>query len=144
MKNFKSFFSEKTVVGLIEHMTLHGVGELDVKIDSGNGGVNALDAQDITIQGDTVLFTTFGKQLSKKIVDHITINVGAGNTEDRPVVTFRITFGGQDFDNVPFSLSNRASNDYKILVGKEFITQLDALIDINSNHIADQSIEIDL
>jgi hypothetical protein len=29
-------------------------------------------------------------------------------------------FGGREFDNVPFSIGNRTSNEYKVLVGKDF------------------------
>lgn len=143
MQTFKYFY-EKTVVGLIEKITLAGIGDVDAKIDSGNGAYNVLHGEDITKQGNKVTFTTVdGKRLIKDIKDTITINVGAGNVEDRYVVTFRMKFGGKEFDNVPFSIGNRSANEYKILVGKDFIKQLDALIDIDAKHIADDRIEVD-
>lgn len=143
MINFKHFY-EKTVVGLIEKISLDGIGEIDAKIDSGNGAYNVLHGEDITKQGNKVTFTTVGgKRIIKDIKDMISINVGAGNVEERPVVTFRMKFGGTEFDNVPFSIGNRTSNEYKILVGKDFIKQLDALIDIDARHIADDRIEVD-
>ena len=142
MKSFKQFY-EKTVIGLIEQIELYGIGPVDAKIDSGNGAFNVLHGEDITQQGNKVTFTTINnKRIIKDIKDHITINVGAGNIEDRPVVTFRMKFGGREFDNVPFSIGNRSANEYKILIGKDFIKQLDALIDIDSNHIADDQIEV--
>jgi hypothetical protein len=144
MKNFKQFF-EKTVIGLIEKITLDGIGEVDAKIDSGNGAYNVLHGEDITRQGNKITFTTInGKRLIKDIEDTIAINVGAGNVEERPVVRFRMKFGGKQFNNVPFSIGNRTTNEYKILVGKDFIKQLDALIDIDSNHIADKQIQVDI
>lgn len=143
MRSFKHFF-EKTVVGLIEKITLEGIGDVDAKIDSGNGAYNVLHGEDITIQGKKVTFTTIqGKRIIKDIKDTITINVGAGNVEERPVVTFRMKFGGTEFDNVPFSIGNRSANEYKILVGKDFIKQLDALIDIDAEHIANDRIEVE-
>lgn len=142
MKTFKQFY-EKTVIGLIEVIDLHGIGTVDAKIDSGNGAYNVLHGEDIDRQGNKVTFTTVGgKRIIKDIVDMVVINVGAGNVEERPVVKFRMKFGGREFDNVPFSIGNRASNEYKILVGKDFIKQLDALIDIDSKHIADKQIEV--
>lgn len=142
MRNFKTFY-EKNVIGLIEDITLHEVGDLEAKIDSGNGAYNVLGVTDMTQQGNKVSFTApNGKRVIKDIIETITINVGAGNTEERPVVAFRMTFGGKDFDNVMFSLGNRETNEYKILVGKEFIRQLDALIDIDATHIADKQIEV--
>jgi hypothetical protein len=142
MDNFKTFH-EKTVIGLIETMTIHGVGDVDVKIDSGNGAYNVLTAHDIQIQGNKVSFRTVDeKHVVKDVIDTVVINVGAGNIEERPVVNFRITFGGKDYDNIPFSLGDRSSNEYKILVGKEFLKELDTLIDINSNYIADKNIDV--
>lgn len=142
MKTFKKFF-EKTVIGLIEVINLHSIGDVDAKIDSGNGAYNVLHGEDIERQGNKVTFTTInGKRLIKDIVDMVVINVGAGNIEERPVVKFRMKFGGREFDNVPFSIGNRTTNEYKILVGKDFIKQLDALIDIDSTHIADRQIEV--
>jgi hypothetical protein len=144
MKTFKQFF-EKTVIGLIEYIDLHGVGTVDAKIDSGNGAYNVLHGEDIIRQGNKVTFTTInGKRIIKDIEDTIVINVGAGNTEERPVVKFRMRFARRDFDNVPFSIGNRSSNEYKILVGKDFIKQLDALIDIDSKHIADKQLEVQI
>jgi hypothetical protein len=143
MITFKHFF-EKTVIGLIEEMDIAGVGKVKVKIDSGNGAYNVLHGEDITIQGSKVSFTTInGKRLIKDIHDSISINVGAGHVEERPVVSFRIKFADTEFDNVSFSIGDRSKNEYKVLVGKDFIKQLDALIDVNSKGIADDQIEVD-
>jgi hypothetical protein len=142
MRTFKQFY-EKTVIGLIEEMDIAGIGKVEAKVDSGNGAYNVLHGGDLTIQGGKVSFTTInGKRLIKDIVDTITINVGAGHTEERPVVGFRIKFAGIEFDNVPFSIGNREANEYKVLVGKDFIKQLDALIDVNSKNIADDQIDV--
>lgn len=143
MKTFKQFF-EKTVIGLIERINLHGIGPVDAKIDSGNGAYNVLHGEDIVRQGNKVMFKTVdGKKIVKDVKEIITINVGAGNTEERPVVLFRMDFGGETFDNIPFSIGNRGSNEYKILIGKDFIKQLDALIDVTKKGIADKQIEVD-
>ncbi len=144
MKNFKHFF-EKTVIGLIESIELAGIGKLDAKIDSGNGAYNVLHGADITKQGNKVTFTTVNnKRIIKDVEGIITINVGAGNIEERPVVRFRMKFGGKEFDNVPFSIGDRSTNEHKVLIGKDFIAQLDALIDIDANYIADKNIEVSI
>lgn len=143
MKTFKTFY-ESRVIGLIEKIELAGIGSLDAKVDSGNGAYNVLHGEDIIKQGDKVTFTTInGKRIIKDIKDTIAINVGAGNIEDRFVVSFRMKFANTEFDNIPFSIGNRSKNDYKVLIGKDFIKQLDALIDVSSNHIAEDDIEVD-
>ncbi len=146
MKKFKQYFEEKTVLGLIEFFHIDGVGKVAAKLDSGNGAFNVLHGEDIQLQGDKVFFRTVnGRTLVKDKKDSITINVGAGNTEDRPVVEFDMKVGDKEFKGVPFSIGNRSSNIFKILVGKEFIEQeLDALIDVGQENIAGSNIEAEL
>mgnify|MGYP003141217582 CR=1 FL=1 len=143
MKKFKQFFIEKQVFGLIEFFDLDEVGKIPAKLDSGNGAYNVLHGVDIQTQGDKVFFRTEnGKTLLKDMKGQITINVGAGNTEDRPVVEFDFSIGNKQFTGIPFTLSDRSTNLYKILVGKEFIeNELDALIDVSQENIADEDFE---
>ena len=143
MKKFKQFFIEKQVFGLIEFFDLDGVGKIPAKLDSGNGAYNVLHGEDIQIQGDKVFFRTEnGKTLVKDMKGQITINVGAGNIEDRPVVEFDFRIGNKEFKDIPFTLSDRSTNLYKILVSKEFIEdELDALIDVSQENIADEDLD---
>jgi hypothetical protein len=143
MKKFKQFFIEKQVFGLIEFFDLDGVGKIPAKLDSGNGAYNVLHGEDIQIQGDKVFFRTEnGRTLLKDKKGEITINVGAGNIEERPIVEFDFSIGNKQFTNIPFTLSDRGTNLYKILVGKEFIeNELDALIDVSQENIADEDFE---
>lgn len=146
MLNFQGYFLEKNVLGLEEIIDLAGLGKLQAKLDSGNGAYNVLHGEDIKLNGKTVRFTTMnGQTLEKPIQDTITINVGAGNTEERPVVLFNVKIGGQVFPNVPFSIGNRADNIHKVLIGKTFIQkELDALIDVGMKNIADKGIRVSI
>ena len=79
----------------------------------------------------------------KDKVDDITINVGAGNTEERPVVNFDLKIGNKEYKDIPFSVGNRSTNLFKILVSKDFIEkELDALIDVSQENIADREDEV--
>ena len=130
MKSFKEYIVEKKVVGLIEFFDIDGIGKVPSKLDSGNGAYNVLHGEDIQTQGDKVFFSTVnGKTLLLPKKGEITIN-------------FRI--GSKEYNNVPFSIGNRTSNLYKILVGKDFIEkELDALIDVSQENIADKDFEVD-
>ena len=145
MKKFKQFFIEKQVLGLIEFFDVDGVGQIPSKLDSGNGAYNVLHGEDIQVQGNKVHFKTVNnKRLMKDKVDDIIINVGAGNTEERPVVNFDLKIGNKEFRDIPFSIGNRTSNLYKILVSKDFIeNELDALIDVSQENIADRADEVE-
>lgn len=144
MNSFKQFFEEKTLLGLIEFFDLDGVGKVPAKLDSGNGAHNVLHGEEIQIQGDKVFFRTVNnKTLLKPLKTTITINVGAGNIEERPVVEFDVVIGDKLFKKTPFSIGNRTTNVYKILVGKDFIeNHLDALIDVSQENIADKNISV--
>jgi|TARA_R100001594_G_scaffold34977_1_gene64087 hypothetical protein len=145
MKKFNQFFIEKQVLGLIEFFDVDGIGKIPSKLDSGNGAFNVIHGEDIQVQGNKVLFKTVNNQhLIKDKVDDIVINVGAGNTEERPVVEFDLKIGNKEFQGIPFSVGNRASNLFKILVSKEFIeNHLDALIDVSQENIADEEKEVE-
>jgi len=144
MINFKKYFNEKTVVGLIEKIHIDGIGDVDAKVDSGNGAFNVLHGEKIRIENDIVKFETINNiTIEKPVVGHVKINVGAGNFEDRPVVEFNIKIGNKEFDNVKFSIGNRGNNEYPVLIGKDFIrNELDALIDVGAKNIFDNNIEV--
>tara|TARA_R100001591_G_C4274340_1_gene163332 strand:+ start:180 stop:620 length:441 start_codon:yes stop_codon:yes gene_type:complete len=146
MKKFKQFFAEKAVLGLIEFFDVDGVGKIPSKLDSGNGAFNVIHGEDIQIQGNKVHFKTVNnKRLMKDKVDDITINVGAGHTEDRPVVNFDLKIGNKEYKDIPFSIGDRTTNLFKILVSKDFIEkELDALIDVSQENIAHKEVEAEI
>jgi hypothetical protein len=146
MRSFKQYFAEKTVLGLEETIYIDGVGQLRAKLDTGNGAFNVLHGQDIQQDGKMVRFTTEnGVVLEKPISDHITINLGAGNTEDRPVVLFDVKIGNKSFRDIPFSVGNRSENTHKVLIGKNFIQQnLNALVDVSLVDVASRNLEVSL
>ena len=143
MKKFDQFFTEKQVLGLIEFFDVDGIGKIPSKLDSGNGAFNVLHGEDVQVQGNKVHFKTVNNQrLMKEKVDDIVINVGAGNTEERPVVNFDLKIGNKEFKDIPFSIGDRSTNLFKILVSKDFIEEhLDALIDVSQENIADEEME---
>jgi len=146
MRSFKQYFVEKTVLGLEETIYIDGVGQIRAKLDTGNGAFNVLHGIDIQQDGDMVRFTTEnGVVLERPISDHITINLGAGNKEDRPVVLLNVKMGDKIFRQIPFSIGNRTENSHKVLIGKNFIqNELDALIDVGLSDVAKQNIEVNI
>ena len=151
MRSFKQFFVEKNILGLEEDIIVDGVGTISAKLDTGNGAYNVLHGEDLEFGKDRqnhqpiVRFTTMNSiRLEKPVKDTITINLGAGNTEERPICLFDCAIGGKRFPNTPFSIGNRSDNDHKVLIGKGFIARnLDALIDVTLSNVADQHLTTD-
>ena len=130
---FKKFFESNKPLGLIETITFEELGPIEAKIDSGNGAYNVLHGINIVEDGDDVTFDTINnKKLRKKLVEHIDINIGSGNIETRPVVLFDIEIGDKKYPATKFSIGDRKENEYKILVGKDFIEKLGGLIDVSA------------
>ena len=133
MITFKKFYESDKPLGLIETITFEELGPIEAKIDSGNGAYNVLHGINIVEDGDDVTFDTINnKKLRKKLVEHIDINIGSGNIETRPVVLFDIEIGDKKYPATKFSIGDRKENEYKILVGKDFIEKLGGLIDVSA------------
>jgi hypothetical protein len=141
MNNFKEYLIEQYVLGLIETMDIEGIGPVDSKIDSGNGAYNVLHGTNITYNGNETTFTTVNDvNITTSVIDKVTIHVGSGNVEERPVVQFNITIGNQQLSDIKFSIADRSQNEYPVLVSKQFVEDLDALIDVSKNYITSTSV----
>jgi len=137
--NFKTFFEKNKPLGLIETVEFEELGPIEAKVDSGNGAYNVLHGVNIIDNNDgKIIFDTVNnKKLKKDIVEKIDINVGSGNIETRPVVRFNIEIGGKQYPNTKFSIGDRTENEYKILLGKDFIEDLGGLIDVSAENNLD-------
>lgn len=141
MNNFKAYLIEQYVLGLIETMDIEGIGPVDCKIDSGNGAYNVLHGTNITYNGNETTFTTVNDVIiTTSVIDKVTIHVGSGNIEERPVVQFNMTIGDQQLNDIKFSIADRSQNEYPVLVSKQFVEDLDALIDVSKNYITSTSV----
>ena len=140
---------EKLVIGIEEPILVKGVGKLTAKVDSGNGGYNVIHGEDFVIQGDILDFKTYDSKgnphrISKKIIDTMSVNIGSGNIQERPVIELDIKFAGQDYKKIPFSVTDRADNNQKVLISKDFIgKELDALIDVNKKNISNDEVSVE-
>jgi hypothetical protein len=126
-------------MGLIETITFKELGPVEAKIDSGNGAYNVLHGVNVKVLPDgRVSFNTVNDQiLDLPIEEFIDINIGDGVIKKRPVVSFDIAVGDDYYPNTKFSIGDRTENEYKILVGKEFIEQLGGLIDVTKQNNLD-------
>ena len=137
------------VVGLEEPILIKGVGEILAKIDSGNAGYNVIHGEDLTVQGDILTFKTQNKdgkdrRVSKKIKEKLNVNIGGGHVQERPVVELDVQIGGQEYKKILFSVTDRSSNDNKVLISADFVgKELDALIDVTKKKIADDNVKVD-
>ena len=111
-----------TEIGIIEMITIKGLGKLESKADTGNGTINVLHAENIKEKSGKVTFDTeFGKTLTLDIEDTMKVNIGKGIWDKRYVVAFDVVFGGKTYKDTLFSLSDRDDNEHAVLLGKDFL-----------------------
>jgi len=141
-KPFRFFFEKYSgeTVGVVEKVYIDGLGNVDAKIDSGNDSNNVLCGTDIQLIEKNghkyVKFKSVGnKELTRPLLDLVSIHIGAGEEEKRPLVALDIVFGDTLHKMVPFSIGNRTDNDQPVLIGKKFLQQLGLVIDVNSKYL---------
>jgi len=133
---FLNEIADNDVIGLVEPITIDSVGDVEAKVDSGNGAYNVLHGDILSKRGDNIIIGTVNnKKLKKQVVDTVVIHIGSGNKEERPVVLFDIVFDGKKYKDVPFSIADRSENEYPVLVGKDFVSKIDKLIDVDKEEV---------
>jgi len=133
---FLNEIADNDVIGLVEPITIDSVGDVEAKVDSGNGAYNVLHGDILSKRGDNIIIGTVNnKKLKKQVVDTVVIHIGSGNKEERPVVLFDIIFDGKKYKDVPFSIADRSENVYPVLVGKDFVSKIDKLIDVDKEEV---------
>ena len=132
MKSFKNFTENRPILGVTEYITIDGIGSVVAKIDSGNEAYNVLHGVDIDDNGDdTITFTTINdKKITLPRTGSIDINIGSGNIESRPTVVLNIVLNNKSYNDVTFSIADRAENEQQVLIGEPFIRRLNALVDV--------------
>lgn len=143
----KKLFLERFIIGVEEPILIKPVGEFVAKIDSGNSGYNVIHGENIQRQGKMLFFTTYDKNgmmknVSKPVHEEVSINMGGGHVETRPVVLLDVKFADTDYEKIPFSVSDRTNQVNKVLICKDFVcNQLGALIDPSAKEISGQNIQ---
>lgn len=95
-------------------------------------------------------FTTYDgegnkKHVAAKSTEHIQVNIGGGNIQDRPVVNLDVKFANTLYKKIPFSVTDRSDNALPVLICKSFVEQqLDALIDVGKTNISTEQIQATL
>jgi hypothetical protein len=124
---------EQETLGLVEPIKIEGIDtKLLALVDSGNAAFNVIHGVNIKDKGSEVEFiTTNNIRVIRPKVDEITIHVGAGHDEHRPVVEFTIEIGNKVYPDVKFSVGDRTENQHPVLMGVDFLKQIGAIIDVN-------------
>jgi hypothetical protein len=124
-------YSEENYIENMVEVNIDGIGSAVAEADTGNSGYNVLHGKIIKIGNGRVSFQTLNnKVVEKPIAEFITAVTGSSNEEQRPVVLLDLMVNGYPHNRVPFSISDRSTNDKKILLGKPFLKEITNFVKI--------------
>ena len=122
--------AEEFTVGRVENVKVGG-RTIKARVDSGNSAYSVVDARDVKETKGTVRFIFDSIKFKRPVVDTVEINMGGGKFEERYVVELDMKIGRKIFENVKFSLSDRSSNVYPVLLGNEFMKENNVVVHTN-------------
>ena len=132
MKTFKDYY-DGNVLGVrevINFLDFPDMGDVMAKIDTGNEAYNVLHGVDIKDDGELVSFNTVNnKRLELNKADSITIHIGSGVKEERPVVRLNFRLGDKVYRGILFSIADRTENEEPVLIGEPFLKQTKSMVD---------------
>ena len=134
----------KTIVGDIEAISILDLDlyDLDVKIDTGADS-NSLHCDDIYVDtNNNVHFTLLdevhpsyhGKKMEMPLYRMKRVKSSNGKVERRPSIKVKVLFFGKEYVTV-VSLTNRASMQYPMLIGKKFLAK-GFLVDVSKQYLS--------
>lgn len=123
---------KEQALGLVEDIEINGIGKIKAKTDTGNEAHNVLHGTDIKIEGERVSFNDINqRRVTFPLKEIIKIHIGGDNIEERPVIICDITMNEKKYFKIPFSVTDRSSNNYKALLGAPFIKSNGGVVDVS-------------
>ena len=122
--------AEEFTVGRVENVKVGG-RTIKARVDSGNSTYSVIDAREIKENRKIVRFVFDSTKYKRPVVDTVEVNMGGGKFEERYVVELDMKIGRKIFENVKFSLSDRSSNVYPVLLGNEFMKENNVVVHTN-------------
>ena len=124
-------YNEETYIDNIVEVNIDGVGSGVAEADTGNSGYNVLHGIIKSMKDGRVTFETInGAVITKPVAEFITAVTGSSNEEKRPVVLLDLIVNGLPHNRIPFSVSDRSTNDQKILLGKPFLKDITSFVKV--------------
>lgn len=114
--------------GYIEKVHIESIGWVNAKMDTGNGSYCVIHADKYKVSDDGyVSWTHNGIEFEHKL-DSIKKVRAMGKLEERPAVLLDLTFNGDVYKNINFTITNRSKMSTPILLNRSFIKQANLVI----------------
>lgn len=134
----KDIWIKKTIeCGFIEKLIIKGLGELNAKMDTGNGSYCIIHSDKWKIKDDKVIWKFHNKEYTHDLEDIKKIRMGAlkDRVEERPVILLDVELYGTIYKDIRFTLSNRDGYFGDVLMNRDFIRKANLVINPAKRHM---------
>ena len=115
--------------GYRECLTIPGIGEYVVKMDTGNGAKGmSIHGDKIKESGKYLEWEINGKKFKDKIIGHSDAMVYGGKVISRPIIEKDIIFAGKLVPNVHVSITDRSEKSTPALANRNFMDRLGIIV----------------
>lgn len=125
--NKENWMFAPTECGYIEMVTVEAMGSMKAKMDTGNGSYCVIHSDKWDIKDGYITWTNNGRDFEHKLDSMKNVRT-MGRLEERPVVLLNVTFNGDTYKDIKFTISNRESMSTEILLNRSFIKQANLVI----------------
>ena len=131
--NNKDVWTKKTIeCGYIERFTIDGFGEMDAKMDTGNGSYSVIHADEWEVKDDKVIWKHKGKKFTHELEGYKDVpiggSIGGDAVEKRPMIRLDVEFYGTIYKDIRFTLSNRKTMTTDLLINRGFIKKANLVV----------------
>jgi hypothetical protein len=125
--NKDNWLKTPTECGYIETVNIESMGDMKAKMDTGNGSYCVIHSDKWEIKGNYVTWTNNGNTYEHKLDGMKRVRT-MGQMEERPSILLNVTFNGDTYKDVKFTISNREQMSTPILLNRTFIRQANLVI----------------
>lgn len=125
--NKDNWLKTPTECGYIETVNIESMGDMKAKMDTGNGSYCVIHSDKWEIKGKYVTWTNNGNTYEHKLDGMKRVRT-MGKMEERPSILLNVTFNGDTYKDVKFTISNREQMSTPILLNRTFIRQANLVI----------------
>lgn len=128
---------QERIIGTTMDITIQGINgnqPIKCKVDTGATSCS-IDAQEIEVirdnygEDELVKFAFRGNRYKTKVAGYQCVRSADGGTQNRPTVAFSVHFNNKTYQGVEFNLNDRSGMEYDILLGLNFLSVDQFLID---------------
>jgi ribosomal protein S6--L-glutamate ligase len=124
--------SDKQVIGDVESIIIKRINDsnpIEARVDTG-AGYCSIHGENVEEVDGFIKFTYDGVRYKVPVQRKIGILSADGGRVERSIVKFNVSFKGNDYNDVEFTVADRGHLKYDVLIGRNLLKDADVMINI--------------